>query len=178
MNHRMPCASKAVVTASACGTIACLAILVAGCASAHALSPSDAAFFKRFDHKVFAAVGATAANLPPQRRAEIRLIASTLKPQYRTRMTYTYATDGTFIVFLPYGDLRTGETLAVNACYTPPEPTACKHECGLGFQAQFWTAAPLSEDRCADGAPVWLFPNQPLPQFERRPARPGVLPTP
>lgn len=174
----MACLPKSVVTASLCGTIACLAVLVDGCASAQAVSSSDAAFFKQFDHKVFPAAGAMTANLPAHRRSELRLIASALKPRYRTGLTYTYATNGTFVVFLSYGDPRSGGTLTVNACYTPPEPTTCKHECGLGFQSQFWTTAALSEERCADGAPVWLLPNQPLPQFEQRPARPGVFPTP
>ena len=163
---------------SSCRSVVCGLLVLAGCASARGSSTTDAMFFQQFDRKVVPVTGTGLARLPPHRRAEIRLIQSVLKPEFRSRLSYTYSREGTFVVFVTYGDDRTGGTIGINGCHTPPNPTDCRHICGLGFQTQGWNATSLMENICEDAAPIWLHTQRPLPQFENFWRWPGTPPTP
>ena len=99
------------------------------------------------------------SNLTQERRSEIALIQGALKPAFRDKLEYTQATNGLFVVML--------NGIVLNYCHTPTTGSICKHDCGMGWEAQFWEAVPMMETgRCQDGADFWLHPNEPLPDFE------------
>ncbi len=158
-----------------------LLALASGCSRVRTVAPDDAAFFANFDRKLYPVAGSAMSNIPAYRRMEIRLVQSVLKPEYRSRLAYTYTNDGIFVVIASYGRPPHAGGVEVNGCHTPPDagqhPT-CYHDCGLALQEQFWTVGTLMENRCADDAPIWLHPHGPLPQFERPPAVLGAAPTP
>lgn len=108
------------------------------------------------------------SDLSAQRQSEIARMQAVLKPEYRSELLYTTAENGIFVVMLPvrYGGQL--HEIVLSGCHTPSNPSLkCRHDCGVGFERQYWEATPLTEfGRCEDDAPIWLHPNAPLAPFD------------